>query len=274
MARLSGWRLLFVLFAVFLILSPAVMVRAQEDEDDEETPTGNAGSNGEASGIVATDEEKEEEEDEGIQLLPAPGVEIRAIFPSFFGKQTLIHAGQKTELLFSVINNGLSTLYFANASGNLYIPFDRRYVVQNFSSIAYNTSVPPGVQASFSYAFTPERLLQPRDFGLVFAAFYEVQGDLFASVIFNSTIEIVEPLGYVSGESIFLVMLAAGLLALFGVWAYGQVDKMNKKSRRTKKVETGTGDSEAEANEWLQGTFFEQQQKRNAVQQKRSKKKN
>lgn len=267
MARPSGWRLLFVLLAALLILSPAVMMaRAQEDDDEEEIPAAGSGDSADATDTVAT--EGTEEEEEGVRLIPAPGVEVQAIFPKYFGKAPFINAGQKTELLFSIINNGAGTLFLGNASGNLYIPFDYRYVVQNFTSDSYNTTIPPGVQASFAFHFTPERLLQPRDFGLAVAAFYELDGTLFASLVFNSTVEIIEPVGYVSGESVFLMLLGSGLLALFGVWAYGQVDKMNKKARRARKVETGTkGDSEVEANEWLQGTFFEQQQKRTAAAQ-------
>ncbi|GJP55305.1 hypothetical protein CLOM_g14280 [Closterium sp. NIES-68] len=273
MARRSVWRLAFVLFAIFLILSPAVTVRADDDDDDEDATAAadDVAADAAASEMVATEEEEEAEE-ELPRLMPAAGVEVKSILPKFFGKEPLIHAGQEAELLFSISNNGPIPVFMGNVTGNIYVPFDFRYVVQNFSSDSYNVTIPPGVQTSFSFLFTPERYLQPRDFGLALAAFYIVGDSLHASLLINRTVEVLEPVGYVSGESIFLVLLAAGLLALFGVWAYSQIEKMNQKSRRTKKLETGTGgDSAAEANEWLQGTFFEQHNKQQVKSRKRQK---
>ncbi|CAI6008295.1 unnamed protein product [Closterium sp. NIES-65] len=129
------------------------------------------------------------------------------------------------------ILSGPIPVFMGNVTGNIYVPFDFRYVVQNFSSDSYNITIPPGVQTSFSFHFTPERYLQPRDFGLALAAFYIVGDSLHASLLINRTVEVLEPVGYVSGESVFLVLLAAGLLALLGVWAYGQVTKMNQAAK-------------------------------------------
>ena len=50
----------------------------------------------------------------------------------------------------------------------------------------------------------------------------------YASVIFNGTIEITEPVGTVSGEFIFLVLLGVALVGLFLFWAYGEVQKLAK----------------------------------------------
>ncbi|CAI5476108.1 unnamed protein product [Closterium sp. Yama58-4] len=271
MARRSIWRLSFVLFAIFLILSPAVTVRAEEDDDEDANAAADSvASDAATSEIVATEEEEAEEE--LPRLMPADGVEVKSILPKFFNKEPVIHAGQEAELLFSISNNGPIPVFMGNVTGNIYVPFDFRYVVQNFSSDSYNVTIPPGVQTSFSFHFTPERYLQPRDFGLALAAFYIVGDSLHASLLINRTVEVLEPVGYVSGESVFLVLLAAGLLALLGVWAYGQVAKMNQKSRRTKKVETGTaGDTGAETNEWLQGTFFEQHNKQQVKSRKKQK---
>lgn len=65
-------------------------------------------------------------------------------------------------------------------------------------------------------------------FGLAATVFYELDGAGHASVLYNSTIELIEPAGVVSGESIFLVLLAAGLLTLLGMWASQQLESLSK----------------------------------------------
>ncbi|GJP40274.1 hypothetical protein CLOM_g24557 [Closterium sp. NIES-68] len=142
MARRSVWRLAFVLFAIFLILSPAVTVRADDDDDDEDATAAadDVAADAAASEMVATEEEEEAEE-ELPRLMPAAGVEVKSILPKFFGKEPLIHAGQEAELLFSISNNGPIPVFMGNVTGNIYVPFDFRYVVQNFSSDSYNVTI-------------------------------------------------------------------------------------------------------------------------------------
>ena len=59
-------------------------------------------------------------------------------------------------------------------------------------------------------------------------AFYTLEGSQYASPLFNATFELLEPTGYVSGESIFLLALALGLLALGGMWVQAQLETMSK----------------------------------------------
>ncbi|CAI7767560.1 unnamed protein product, partial [Closterium sp. NIES-54] len=85
MARRSIWRLSFVLFAIFLILSPAVTVRAEDDDDEDANAAADSvAADAAASEIVATEEEEAEEE--LPRLMPADGVEVKSILPKFFGK--------------------------------------------------------------------------------------------------------------------------------------------------------------------------------------------
>lgn len=60
------------------------------------------------------------------------------------------------------------------------------------------------------------------------SVFYELDNQLYKSVFYNSTVEVVEPSGFVSGETMFLVTLGLGLLGLLGMWAYAQVQKFSK----------------------------------------------
>ncbi|CAI7920899.1 unnamed protein product, partial [Closterium sp. NIES-53] len=158
--------------------------------------------------------------------------------------------------------SGPIPVFMGNVTGNIYVPFDFRYVVQNFSSdvswpglrwaggLLERPSPPPLLLSLPPIPLPSPPLLphaprprplpptttppphhhhpQPRDFGLALAAFYIVGDSLHASLLINRTVEVLEPVGYVSGESVFLLLLAVGLLALLGVWAYGQITKMNQ----------------------------------------------
>lgn len=73
-----------------------------------------------------------------------------------------------------------------------------------------------------------ELWLQPGTFDLVGSVFYELDNQLYKSVFYNGTVEVVEPSGFVSGETMFLVTLGLGLLGLLGMWAYAQVQKFSK----------------------------------------------
>ena len=72
---------------------------------------------------------------------------------------------------------------------------------------------------------------QPREFGLATFIVYEVDGEDFVSPAYNATIEITEPSGSVSGEAVFLGLLATALLGLAGMWAYTQLQKISKVSQ-------------------------------------------
>ena len=70
--------------------------------------------------------------------------------------------------------------------------------------------------------------MQPGTFDLVGSVFYVLDNQLYKSVFYNGIVEVVEPSGFVSGETMFLVTLGLGLLGLLGMWAYAQVQKFSK----------------------------------------------
>lgn len=277
MAHIRFWRLLAaLLFASVLLFAPfsTVLTMAQEAEEDVVTYEDSSSSDSDDGGseVVSTGNSEEEAVEE---FVPAPGVETVAVFPAHLEKTPTIHAGQTTELLLGLVNTGESPVTVFGITGNLYVVMDGIYNVQNFSAQTFNLTVQPGVQSSFPFTFTPDAKLQARDFGLAAKVFYEVDGQPHANVFFNKTIEVIEPVGVVSGETVFLGLLAVGVATLVGIWIYAQLDKISKKSKRAKKVETGTKSDadDVASNEWLQGTFFVQKKSKSSSQPLKSRKK-
>eukprot|EP01112_Ceratiomyxa_fruticulosa_P014241 TRINITY_DN4062_c0_g1_i1.p1 TRINITY_DN4062_c0_g1~~TRINITY_DN4062_c0_g1_i1.p1 ORF type:complete len:275 (-),score=82.34 TRINITY_DN4062_c0_g1_i1:25-849(-) len=105
-------------------------------------------------------------------------------------------------------------------------PSDFRYFIQNYSRFDYGVLVGPGEEATFSYRFRPDPLLEPRDFGLMVHVIYE---DINANIthvntFFNRTVEIAEPL------STFDLQLALTYVFAFVGIAAGAFFAYNKAS--------------------------------------------
>ncbi|XP_038985839.1 translocon-associated protein subunit alpha-like isoform X1 [Phoenix dactylifera] len=122
----------------------------------------------------------------------------------------------------------------------------------------FNASVPFSAQATFPHKFAASKFLQPGLFDLVGTIVYEIDHRRYQSVFYNGTIEVVETGGFLSIESVFLVTLGAAFIGLFGLWAYGQIQRFSKKTKSMPKVEVGTRAADANMDEWLQGTAYAQ----------------
>lgn len=71
-------------------------------------------------------------------------------------------------------------------------------------------------------------MLQPGSFDLVGIIVYEIDQNPFQSTFYNGTIEVTEPGGLLSVESVFLFCLGIALLALLGFWIRGQIQNLSK----------------------------------------------
>uniref|UniRef100_A0A0C9RPM0 Translocon-associated protein subunit alpha n=1 Tax=Wollemia nobilis TaxID=56998 RepID=A0A0C9RPM0_9CONI len=204
-------------------------------------------------------------------LGPASGVDTTCFFPKNSDK--LIPAGGETEILVGVNNEGESSLKVHSIKASLHLPYYHGLLVQNLTVQEFvNATVPHSAQATFPYSFTVNKYLQPGEFTLVGSMFYEVDEQLYQAVFYNGTVEVVEGSGILSGETVFLITLGMALLGLFGLWLYGQIQRISKKTKRTKKVEVGTRNADT-TNEWLQGTAFTQGLSKSLSQSQKSKKK-
>ena len=70
--------------------------------------------------------------------------------------------------------------------------------------------------------------MQPGNFDLVGTIIYEIDSHPYQSTFYNGTIDVVEPSGFVSMESVFLVTLGIALLVLLVLWVQGRVQSLSK----------------------------------------------
>ncbi|KAF8405374.1 hypothetical protein HHK36_010278 [Tetracentron sinense] len=232
--------------ALLLLASPLLQVaRCQSESDVEVAEVVEGGGD---LGIVGDDVQ-----DFGVGSFgPAPGVDTVCFFPKNAGR--VVPAGEETELLIGVKNEGESSLNVIEIKATVHLPFDHQsMLVQNLTvQVFNNASVPASAQASFPYIFAVSKYLQAGEFDLVGTITYEIDQHPYQSTFYNGTIEVVEAGGFLSIESVFLVTLGIALLGLFGLWIYGQIQQLSKKTKRAPKVEVGTGTTDASMDEWLQ----------------------
>ncbi|KAL2537723.1 Translocon-associated protein (TRelated to AP2) [Forsythia ovata] len=193
----------------------------------------------------------------GGSFSPAAGVETVCVFPRNPSK--LAVAGEESELLVGIKNEGESYLNVIAIQATVHLPFDHQYLVQNLSAQAFNNaSVPPSAQATFPYIFSISKFMQPGAFDFVGTIVYEIDQNPYQSTFYNGTIEVTEAGGLLSVESVFLFCLGIALLGLLGFWIRGRIQHFSKKTKRSPKVEVGTGTTDPSMDEWLQGTAFTQ----------------
>ncbi|KAI4299891.1 hypothetical protein L6164_033312 [Bauhinia variegata] len=236
--------------AFLLLASPLVQVARCQVESDVVSETAEEGSD---VGIVGDDVQ-----DFGDGSFPsAPGIDTITVFPKNIAK--LVTAGEETELLVGVKNDGESSLNIIAVRASVHLPFDHNYLVQNLTVQGFNNaSVPASAQATFPYLFAVSKFLQAGTFDLVGTIVYEIDEHPYQNTFYNGTIEVVEAGGFLSMESVFLVTLGVALLVLLGLWIHGQIQHLSKKTKRAPKVEIGTRATDASIDEWLQGTAYTQ----------------
>ncbi|KAK7312203.1 hypothetical protein VNO77_35894 [Canavalia gladiata] len=236
--------------ALLLLVSPLLQVaRCQSDSDDAMETTEESSD----IGIVGDDAQ---DFTDGT-FSSAPGIDTVCVFPKNTAR--LITAGEETELLVGLKNDGDSNLNVIAIKASVHLPFDHRLLVQNLTTQGFNNgSVPASAQATFPYLFAVSKFLQPGTFDLVGSIIYEIDDHPFQSTFFNSTVEVVESGNLLSMESVFLVTLGVALLVLLGLWIHGQIQHLSKKTKRAPKVEVGTRSTDASTDEWLQGTAYTQ----------------
>ncbi|XP_042498903.1 translocon-associated protein subunit alpha-like isoform X2 [Macadamia integrifolia] len=209
------------IFAFLLLASP--FLHAVRCQLDSEVEVAEAAKGGGDLGIVSDDVH-----DYGDRSFsPAPGIETVCVFPKNAAK--LVLAGEETELLVGLNNEGDSNMNVIAIRASVHLHFDHNLLVQNLTGQVFNNaSVPPAAQATFQYSFTVNKYLQPGSFDLVGTIIYEIDEQPHQSLFYNGTIEVAEASGFLSIESVFLVTLGIALLGLCGLWIYGQIQQFSK----------------------------------------------
>uniref|UniRef100_A0A2N9G4E4 Translocon-associated protein subunit alpha n=1 Tax=Fagus sylvatica TaxID=28930 RepID=A0A2N9G4E4_FAGSY len=226
-----------VFFLALLLLLASPVARCQSDSEVEATEAVD-----EVADLGFVGEDVQDFGDGSYS--PAPGVDTISVFPKNSAKS--VTAGEETDLLVGVKNDGEATLNVIAIKASIHLPCDHRLQVQNLTVQTFNNaSVPASAQATFPYKFAVSKFLQA-------PSFMKLDQSPYQNTFYNGTIEVLEAGGPLSIESVFLVTLASALLVLLVIWIRGQIQNLSKKTKRAPKVEVGTKTTDASLDEWLQ----------------------
>ncbi|KAL9688961.1 hypothetical protein QQ045_033390 [Rhodiola kirilowii] len=120
-----GFRLFFL--ALLLLAAPLLQVVRSESESDPDLDIVEPAEGGDI-GIVGEDVHDFIEE----TFSAAPGIETITVFPKNVGK--LVTAGEETELLVGLENNGGTNLNVISIKASVHLPYDHRLLVQNLTA--------------------------------------------------------------------------------------------------------------------------------------------
>ena len=135
--------------------------------------------------------------------------------------QKTIELGKEAEVVMGFLNTGDSPFSVQFIRGYLLMNQDQPYIVQNFTGALQNVTVGPEETATFSYKFTPEKMLDSREYTVMVDVFYlNVENDTFSTTFFNQTIQFVEAAEAADFETVFSYISLLGMLGLmaFGAW--------------------------------------------------------
>uniref|UniRef100_D3TQU8 Translocon-associated protein subunit alpha n=1 Tax=Glossina morsitans morsitans TaxID=37546 RepID=D3TQU8_GLOMM len=155
------------------------------------------------------------------------------------GQQLDLPGGKPVEFLIGFTNKGTN-----------------EFIIEtNFSAVAYNREVKPGLEATVSYSFMPSDQFAGRPFGLNIALNYrDGNGVQYSEAVFNETVLISEVDEGLDGETFFLYVLLAGIVVLLLVigqqYLLGSSGK-RKRAAAKKIIETGTTNDSTIDYEWL-----------------------
>jgi hypothetical protein len=259
----------FVFLLLLCTFGSAVLVSAQEDEETKNE-------------IPHMDEEQQAQDDNFTLISSHPDIAVTYIFPMNPDKKLV--AGELVDLLLGVKNfapDRSFNITFIEAS--LRHPADFRYYIQNFTEFAFEDMiVGPLEELTISYFFTPNELLEPRDFGLVAEVYYIDMSDNneYYHTFFNGTVEIIEPEGSLDAQTFFTYSGAIAVLGLLGFIGFKLISSWMKRRARKQKsfVEYGTVSGtrhqknvDASENEWLSGTSADISKSKKSQQTRRRK---
>uniref|UniRef100_A0A1A7X8S0 Translocon-associated protein subunit alpha n=1 Tax=Iconisemion striatum TaxID=60296 RepID=A0A1A7X8S0_9TELE len=233
------------LLLVFLLAFPCGLIsvgHVHADSDSAEDSVEDADA--------AVDEEEDDEEVvvEDDHLQNAEGDENNADITSHADADTTIlfitgeefPANEIVRFLVGFTNKGSEAFTVHSLEASFRYPQDFQFFIQNFTALPLNTVVQPQAQASFEYSFIPAQPMAGRPFGLVILLNYQdTEGSVFQTAVYNQTVTITEKEDGLDGETMFMYVFLAGLVALmlFGMY---QVLETRTRKRIPVKIEKGT----------------------------------
>jgi translocon-associated protein subunit alpha len=226
---------------------------AMEGEDDEatvETETADDVAPEEEAPLQEKDEEETAEEQATIQ--PSPDADTFILFTRPNNPLEL-PAGKPVRILIGFTNKGNVDFLVDTLEASLRYPQDYSFFLQNFTTMTYNSVIPPKRQATFEYGFVPNEAFSARPFGLTITLNYkDTEGTVYQSSVFNETIQVVEPDEGLDGETFFLYIFLAAIVILLLVGAQQLVSNFGRRhlTKPRQPVEMGTQNSDVDY-DWL-----------------------
>jgi len=236
--------LLGLLAIISLMITP---ILAQDDEPPKQTETKKPTKKSELKETLPAE----------VQLISSPDVLTSIVFPSTNLIERTFKIGEIVDLIFCFTNNGDRMINITSVIASFRYPQDWRYYIQDFTRKSYGSLVAPGEFASFVYKFKPDAMLEPREFTFTAAVFYTDSAiQNFTSVLFNSTINMIEAGQGMDAQTLFTYIGLLGVLGLGAFVAYKNLGKSLGKKKSRVKIETGT-QATGLMDEWLVGTSAE-----------------
>jgi len=199
-------------------------------------------------------------EEETAKVTASPDVSTATVFPRFVDGK--FPAGSEIEILMGFRNKGSKSFNITSVDASFNYPLDYNYYIQNFTEQSYGLIVNPYEEVSLSYTFYPDPLLEMRDFGLVVSVHYHdgVDSSLtnYTSVLFNSTVDMVEPEGGFDAQTFFAYLAILAVLGLISYILYRNLSSWTKSQKRSGSGKgeraSGAGAADKLDNDWLTGT--------------------
>lgn len=162
--------------------------------------------------------------------------------------------GVETVLLCALANTGPKMFNVTAIEGYLAdAATGKRLKGEGFPRFEYGEPLGPREQRTFRYAFTPDAELAPKEYRLIFKAYYaDREKDVFSDIIYNDTAQLVPP---PADRAALLLYGAVGLGGLLVLAAGSQLIKGSGApagARPSKKAAGKTPDSSD--SEWLDDT--------------------
>jgi len=240
MNRLSLWVLVFIIACFFLNFS---LVAAQAEESEEDLQVGDEEDikDGGAGHQTAEDDEEEVEEEEEEEELYKPHPSVRTVVHFLDAKDKKFPVATRIVALIGFHNKGDLSFNVTAVGAAFHSPYDLDYYIQNFTAREVGFIVPPKTQATFEYAFLPDKSLEPLDYWLSGMILYNgSDGQEYRSVWTNGTFELVEKDSEFDVRKLFSYFLLFSMIGLVGYVVYSTSQSGGKKKTRRTAAERGT----------------------------------
>ena len=179
-------------------------------------------------------------------------------------------SGKGIQLLLGFRNTGEASLTVTHIAGTLRTPGLGTFYVTNFTKRVIEVVVEPGKEASFLYIFFIESQLAGHDFNIEFSVFYQDSAEQYSTTFFNSTIQVLEPVGVVDTQVLFMCLaLLCGFifatctsLQASGTFPTAKIFAKKALSTIVNRNTAAGSYNHYRVNEWLKGTAWNPPSKR------------